>query len=135
MEEKRKSPRGVKIISIFYYIASFFYLLTALVAFFKSDIFTKLPGFNQNINNFPQAFIAFGTFLFLLAVLSFFIAKEIKKLKRWALIATLAISALWVIGGFLSIMEKSYISVINLLINLLICGYIIWNKKTRQALF
>jgi hypothetical protein len=134
MIEKRKSPLGVKIISVFYYIASFFYLLTAFIAFFKNDIFTNLPGFNQSINNFPQAFTAFGTALLLLAVLSWGIAKDIKKLKKWALIAALALSLLWIIGGFLSIMEKSYISIINLAVNLLIFGYIILNKKTRRAL-
>jgi hypothetical protein len=131
--KKRKASLGLKIISVIYYIASVLYLAISLVAFIKSSWISELSNLGLLPNMSQQTITIFGIIFILLAVLSFFIARGLLKFQMWARIALLAICTINILGGILSVLEKSYPSIINLVFNLIIACYLIFSKKVKAA--
>ncbi|MBD3253415.1 hypothetical protein GF386_06790 [Candidatus Pacearchaeota archaeon] len=126
--KKNRIPIGIKIISAIYFLTSLTSLIISGIAFFKKDLFLSIPPFNNKPPLVPGAFIYLGILMIIIAVLSFLIAFYLLKSKQWAIIAVAVISLINIIGGVLSIIEGSYLSIINLLANTTILGYIIIYK-------
>jgi hypothetical protein len=131
--KKRKAPLGLKIISVIYYIACALYLAIAIVAFIKISWISELSNLGLLPAMSQQTIMTFGIFFVLLSILSFFIARGLLKFQMWARVALLAICAINIFGGILSVLEKSYPSIINLVFNLIIACYILFSKKTKAA--
>jgi len=129
--EIKKIPLGIKIIAVIYYIATVFYLGIALISFFKSGLISKIPDFATIIT--PRISILFGITFLLLSILSFFIARGLFKFQKWARIVLIIFSVVNIIGGIFSIIEGNLTSSINLVFNLVIASYLLFNKKVKSA--
>ena len=129
---KNKLPIGVLILAIIYYFATIVYIATAIVLFLKSEWFRNVPPFNNNPILTPQTFYILGGVLLLMSIVSVTIATGLIMRKNWARYLAIVLSAIFVAGGILSILEKSYISIINLVVNLLIIIYLVFSKKVKE---
>jgi hypothetical protein len=126
-----KTPTGIKIISVVYYLSAVLYLAIAVISLFFPDIIFKIPDFNEITNS--SASIIIGVIFILLTIFSITVATGIRKLKSWARIAIIIFCSLNIIGGIFSVVEGSYLSLINLIFNLLIASYLIFSKKIRES--
>ncbi len=102
-----KVPTGVKIIGVLYYIGAGLTLLGS-IAFFVGMNFI-----------FPGLGTIGGIVLLVLAVLSFFVAKGLFKLKNWARIVVIILGVLGIVSA---ITDFSGGSILTLVIN----GAIVW---------
>jgi hypothetical protein len=131
-EKRRKIPLGVKLISILYFLAGISSILIAILSFTYPNLFNNIPDFN--LGSFgPQVMIMFGIVMLILSVISFIVAVGLLKRKNWARITVIVISIINILGGILSIIEGSWISSINLIVNLVIVLYLTISKKVRIA--
>jgi hypothetical protein len=137
MKKEKKSsgkiPIGVIIIMIIYFLATLLYFAMAMVAFFKKDILSNLPGFTSVSAAIPGVNIYMGVLLIVLALFSLIIAIGLLRLQNWARIFLLIFCLFNIVGDLISILGKDYVSIINLLFNLAIFLYLILSKKVRIA--
>lgn len=132
MEKKEnKNLKGIIAISVIYFLTSITSLIIGGLAIFDPSIFTSIPGFNIDLNS--GIFTSFKIFMILFSIISFILAYFLLKKNNWARIAIIGISILMIIGGIISIIEGSYLSIANLLFNLLIVLYLIMNKKVKES--
>jgi hypothetical protein len=133
--KKQTKPIVLKIIIVFYFFAFLLFLIVSLISFFKNDIITQLPDFSKiNLNVFPEVFIVFGTIMAGLSLLYLIFAIGLTFQKNWARLGIIILCIINIIGGIFSVTEGNYISIINLLVNLIIGSYLLFSKKTK-ALF
>jgi len=131
-ENVNEIPVGVKIVSIWYYISSIISLLLGIVGIFAflripTSFLFEIPRFLGISSLFlgPLALIV-GLLLIAFAVVSFLIAKNLKKAKKSARIAVIVFSVL----GFLE--SLSPLNIFGLIINGLVGGYIIFSGKVKE---
>jgi len=127
---KKESLVGIKVLSIIYYLATIFSLTIASIAFFKPDFIKNAPTFEGQLPS-EYVIISFGIFFVLLAFFSFFVAIGLQNKSNKARISLIVFCAINAIGGIISIAEGSYLSSINLLFNLGIIYYLVFNKKAK----
>jgi len=127
---KKESLVGIKIISIIYYLATIFSLTIALIAFFKPDFIKDAPTFGGQLPS-EYILISLGIFFVFLTFFSFFVAIGLQNKNNKARISLIVFCAINAIGGVISIAEGSYLSSINLLFNLGIIYYLVFNKKVK----
>jgi len=133
-------PLGVKIISVIYYInAGLFALFGLLIAIGANAIVSYL------VTAVPElATIKYGTLLAIgvllgiimigIGVLSFFIGKGLWKLKQWARVLVLIFLVLGILSVIFSMMRSfEFANVVGIVIDVLIGGYLIFNKEVRKA--
>ena len=127
---RKNSLFGIKIISIIYYLATIFSLTIALIAFFKPEIIKGAPTFGGQVP--PEYFIiSLGIFSIFLIFFSFFIAIGLQNKSKGARASLIVFSAINALGGIISIAEGSYLSSINLIFNMGIIYYLIFNKRVK----
>ncbi|MFA5856946.1 MAG: DUF2127 domain-containing protein [Candidatus Pacearchaeota archaeon] len=127
----KKMPLGLKIISLIYILLVILSIALSIVSFIYPSVYSNIPNFNleqygQNI------FISFGIFLLVLSLVFLIVLIGLLKHKNWARYSVLTISTIIIIGNILSVIEKDYIGIINLFVNLIIVIYLIFNKKIRK---
>ena len=128
-------PAGVKVISVLYYIGSIFGLLFALLFFFGAG---AISSFTDQI----PVLSAFGTGLFIIAgvitlafsILGFFVARGLWKGKNWTRIFVIILSILGILMGIFLLTQGNIISnVSNIIINLIIGGYLLFSHSVKEA--
>lgn len=129
-------PTGVKVISVLYYIGAGVSILFGLLLLIGADFFMRTV--SSNLPHLPLQgltgiFIALGIILIGLSVLNFFIGRGLWRGKNWARIFVIIFSALGVISGLYSIIMGSYLSVLGVVINLSIGGYLMFNAAVKSA--
>jgi lysylphosphatidylglycerol synthetase-like protein (DUF2156 family) len=140
-ESSKKMPVGVQIISVLHYI---FAVLLALLGLF----FIILSGLIVSAVNSPEAnidpsiaavitpglIIGMGVFLIIVGVLIFFLGRGLWKLKEWARITSIILSALLVVYEVYSmIVSFAIIQTIWILIFLAIGAYLTFSKEAKAA--
>jgi uncharacterized membrane protein (DUF2068 family) len=136
-EESKKIPIGVRIISIFYYIIAGFLVLFGLfiIAFsgiIVSTMISIAPDLSSAINS--QIIIWIGICTLILGVLIFFVGRGLWKLRLWAKITAIMISALMVIYEiYLMFFEFRIIQIVQLVIYVVIAVYLIFHKEAKKA--
>lgn len=135
--EGQSVPTGVKVISVLYYIGAVIGIVFGLLLLIGADFFMRTV--SSNLPYLPLQgllsgiFIALGIILIGLSVLNFFIGRGLWKGKNWARIFVIIFSALGVISGLYSIVMGSYLSVLGVVINLSIGGYLMFNAAVKYA--
>lgn len=133
--KKEKHLIGIIILSILYFISFLGSLIIGLISILYPHIIKNLPPFLNNPTFEPIVFIIFGIIMIIYSILSLIISIGLYYSKRWSLVLIFIISIIYIIGGIFSILNKNYLSIINLLFNILILSYLIFNKTIRFIIF
>ena len=123
-------PTGVKIISVLYYIGAVFELLLGIALIFGAGALKAKIPFLAFLGPF---LIIGGVILIGLAVLSFFVGRGLWKGQKWSRIVAIIFAVLGILSAIYSIVSGSYSSVIFLLIELAIGGYLMFNSSVKSA--
>lgn len=130
-------PEGIKILAVFMFVGAFVSFIAGGFLFSFSDTVSKNAAiFIEQGLAVPTSgeLIFFGIALLGLAVLEYFIARDIFKLKNWARMVIIVFSVLGVITAVMNLTEQLYASgVYALLLNGLIVWYLAFRKETRKA--
>jgi uncharacterized membrane protein (DUF2068 family) len=137
VKDSKKIPIGVRIISILYYVMAGLLVISGLfIILFSGIIVSTMISIDPNLSSVvnSQVIIWVGIFLILLGVLIFFVGRGLWKLKLWAKITALMISALMIVYEiYLMAFDFRFIQVIQLLIYVAIAVYLIVNKEAKKA--
>ena len=126
------TPLGVKIISIYHYI------IAALLAVFAILLLTGLSGvgvYEMMGSAFMDSGLAESMAITLaivyivFAVLYFFVARGLWKLKKWAKIVAIVLAALGIVTG----LNMTATAIITLIINVAIIVYLLFINEAKQA--
>ena len=131
----KEIPVGVKIIAVLYYIAA---VLSAIFGIFfligAGFIGALIPGFGALG---AGILIVVGIFLIGAAVLGFFIGRGLWRAQKWARIIVIIFS---IIGAVMAIIQMITIgalviasSIISLIIQAVIGGYLLFNGAVKKA--
>jgi hypothetical protein len=128
----KQAPVGVKIISVLYYICTGFSVLAALLFFVGSSfidmIFPTLAAFGSVL------LIALGILCLAGAVLTFFIARGLWKVKKWARIIVIVFACLGILSVLSSFVSSfSFSLIIQLAIHGAVGGYLLFAKEVKEA--
>jgi uncharacterized membrane protein (DUF2068 family) len=138
-EKRLESPLGVKVISIIYYILAGLYILFALfLIIFSNRLATSAVVSNaldySAIGTVAVVIIVFGIFLIGLAVLEFFVARGLWRVKNWARILAIILAIIGMVILVFSIMTKfGYTKIVNILIDLGIAVYLLFSREVKKA--
>lgn len=139
----KEAPTGIKVLSVLYYISAVFLILAGL--FFLIMGILTLTSSGNNLGSQAEAvasllFSSMGIFTLILgivfiglAVLNFFIARGLKKGKRWSRTLVIIFSCLGIILAVPSIIKGSFFSgIFDLLISGIIGGYLLFSSKVKE---
>ena len=130
-------PEGIKILAVLGFVAAFVSFVAGGFLFSFSDTVSNNAAiFVDQGLVVPTSgeLIFFGIALLGLAVLEYFIARDILKLKNWSRMVLIVLSVFGIITAIVNLTEQLYASgVYSLLLNGLIVWYLAFRKKTRQA--
>ncbi|MDD5012540.1 MAG: hypothetical protein PHQ66_02765 [Candidatus Nanoarchaeia archaeon] len=125
-------PIGVKIISILYYIGAGSAALFGLLFLFSGGIIGSLE--IPILSELGSGFFAFmGIFVLIVGGLAFLVGRGLWKIKNWAKIVAIIISALGVLAGVSIIASHIANGIIYLAINGATIGYLLFNKEAKRA--
>lgn len=136
MQENKKIPIGVKIISILYYLICALQLIFGITMIYMSN---KAP--EKIIKIFPiisTLVLVLGIGFIGAAVLSFFIARGLWKGQRWSRIIVIVFSAIGIIYSLVGF-ATNFIRgnktgfIITLVFNLIIAAYLFFDPKVKSA--
>ena len=143
------APTVVKVISILHYINSALYILVALaLIIFSGYVINQIVnvgdsnfGLNE-LSNFQEldegvlktSIFVMG-FLFIgLAVLNFFVARDLWRLKNWARIVAVIIALVGSTAQIYNMISGATImQIINLTINIFVIGYLVFFQEAKEA--
>lgn len=129
-------PTGVKVIGVLEYIGAGLCVLAALIFFIGANFMEAYLGADTAIYGAlgSAVFIVLGVLMLGFAILSFFIARGLFKIQKWARIIVIVFSCLGVLFGFLSIFGESIgQGIFNIIVNGLIGGYLLFSKEVQAA--
>lgn len=127
-------PTGVKVISVLYYIGAVLELLFAILLFVGAGFVSQIPGLSILGALGTGLFVVMGVILIGLAVLSFFVARGLWKVQKWARIVAIIFSALGVLMALLGMVQGQIASnIISLVISGAIGGYLLFSKDVKAA--
>lgn len=131
-ENKKKIPLGVKFLIILYALGVLFYIIAGVISIIMPDILSNIPNFD--LSKFGKyVYYEFAALMAVFAIISIFLVYGLIRLRNWARIIAMIISAIFIIGGILSILEKNIISIINLILNLIILSYLLFMPSVKKA--
>lgn len=135
MSDKKSVPAGVKVISVLYYIAMVFGVIVGLLWLISSRSIGSNTMQVPILGAIGSSFLIIGGILFIgLGIFSFFIARGLWKAKPWARIVVIIFTALAMLMSSISMIQGSIASNIpNLVIQLVIGGYLLFNNSVKQA--
>jgi hypothetical protein len=131
----KQMPTLVKVIAVLYYIAAVFTLIGAIVMFVGG---TLLAGIIGSMIPFVGAatgalLIVLGIVFVIVAVIDFFIGRGLWKGQRWARILAVIFAVLGFLGALSAIIQGQWGSIISLIINGAIAGYLWFAPEAKQA--
>lgn len=127
-------PTLVKILAIFGYIGSGMTILGGLLLLFGGFLFSTIlsliiPASVLNVFNFT----VFSILVIAFGVLGIFIERGLWKGKNWARILTIVFGSIGIIVSLISIATGNFMNLINLIVEGAIVGYLLFNKKVKEA--
>ena len=130
MAGKKNIPLGIKILSILGYIAAGFSVIFALLFFIGAGFVANIPG----LEAFGAGIIIFfGIILLGLGVLDFFIARGLWKGQNWARILLIIFMILGIVYALgILFIGQVIASLLNIVIDVLIGWYLIFNKNVKK---
>ena len=135
MGDGQSVPTGVKIISVLYYIGAvlgiIFGLLFLVGAGAIGSIANKIPVLGA-IG--AGLFVVGGIILIGLGVLGFFVGRGLWKARPWARIIAIIFAVLGILMTVISMIKESIASnIVNLVIQLVIGGYLLFSNSVKEA--
>ena len=127
---------GVKVISVLYYIIADLSLIFAIMFFVGVGVLSTVLGsvapFLGELGT--GLVVVVGIVSLILAVLYFFIARGLWKAQKWARIVLIIFSILGIISAISTLVSGSLTQgILNIVINGVIGGYLIFSKKVKTA--
>lgn len=128
-------PIGVKIISILYYISAGFGILFAIFLFIGSAFLGSLLPSLTAISALGYGLVIFCAILVLaFSVFSFFVARGLWNIKKWARIAVIVFAGLAIAGTLTSFASGfSFGLVVQLAISGAMGGYLLFSKEVKKV--
>jgi len=135
MSDGQSVPTGVKVIAVLYYIGAVLGIIFGL-------LFLVGTGMMGSIANQIPLLGALGAGLFVvggiimigLGVLGFFVGRGLWKARPWARIVAIIFAALGILMAVISMIQGSIASnIFNLVIQLVIGGYLLFSNNVKQA--
>jgi hypothetical protein len=138
MNEIKRIPTGVKVISVLYYIGATILIISSIALIIGGAVLGSIS------NQYPLletlGIIGGGLLIFIgilvigLGILFFFIARGLWKGKSWAKIIVIVFSLLEIIFAIFSISGGDIAGgIINIIISLIIGGYLLLNNNVKTA--
>ena len=127
-----KRPIGVSILSVLSYIGAGMHGILAILLLVGSSggFLFNLPQMGA-LSAFP---VIIGVILLGVAALTFFIARGLWKAQKWARIVLIIFSILGIISAISTLVSGSLTQgILNIVINGVIGGYLIFSKKVKTA--
>lgn len=123
-------PKGVKVISILYFLGSLLFLGLGVLAFFGANVITKEIG-----TSYFGKFFAIGGIIFIaLGILGILIGIGLWKYKNWARLIAVFFSLVGIIMAIISIVRGSVESnIFNAAVNGIVGGYLFFSPKVKTA--
>ncbi|MGY4884382.1 MAG: DUF2127 domain-containing protein [Nanobdellota archaeon] len=136
---KEHLPMGVKVVSVLYYIWAILWIGFGLLVALGATIII-----NYLISLFPQLeTVSYGTLvvvgiivglvLVALGILEFFVARGLWKLKPWARVTAILLSALAIINSVLALTASfDSVQIVRLIVDGGIIAYLMLSKEARR---
>jgi len=129
---KRKTPTGIKIISIIFYSIAIWLVITAFSSLSLLIFKIILIRINPAVNYTTTDSLILTLFLSILATILFFIANGLWKGYRWTLYTTLIILGMIFLLSFISLFKyKNFIN-LGLIVSASTIGYLLLSKKVKS---
>ncbi len=127
-ENPKPHSKGIKVVSIICFIISIIYFITGILLIYNKDLLSPLPNFNFAAS-LPGVYYIMAGAVIIFALIYAFIGYGLFKRKRSAAITLIIICGLNVIASTFSIINGSLVSILNLLFNLALGGYVFYVIK------
>jgi hypothetical protein len=131
-KKKPRHPIGIYIISIIYLLGSIPTTILAIVLFINPGIINQIPPFNQSQTTYSGVLTVFSVLMLILALLFIIASIGLLKRKNWARIGIVSFNLINIIGGVWSVLEKNYLSIINIVFNSIVLLYLIFSRKVKK---
>lgn len=124
------TPKGVKIISVLYFLGSILALGFGALAIFGASFFTQVLG-----TGFFGKFFAVGGIIFIaLGILGISVGIGLWRYKNWARLLAILLSVIGIVLALLAILKGNVSSnIFSLLVSAVIGGYLFLNPKVKTA--
>jgi len=127
-------PVGVKVIAVLYYISAVLSVIMGILLMVGSAALTPyIDSLGGLAGILGGALIVLGIIIIAFGVLAFFIGRGLWKAKKWARIVAIIIAALGVLSGIISLIQGDFGSILGLVINAIIGGYLLFSKGVKAA--
>jgi len=144
-----KIPRELKVISIIFYIGSFFHIIGALLMLFGGIAGTALIsalGVDKILElmpNLTQQQVIFATVLsallivgaivtFVMGVLEYYVGRDLMKRRNWARITAIIILLLGLIKSITLLISGNFVSIIGIILYGIASWYLLFHKNIRK---
>jgi len=134
MVKKKTVPKGVKLVSLYYFIISALTMLVALIVGVVGSIVVNIIEIEQAWMSIvgTAGLIVIGIIFAVFSVLYFIVGKSLRKGKYWAWIVAIVLSSVGVLSSFTAIAGGDFfLSPFKLLINGGILYYLGFNEEGK----
>ncbi|MBS3153637.1 DUF2127 domain-containing protein [Candidatus Woesearchaeota archaeon] len=127
---ERKLSAPLILIAVLYLLGALMYFLVSLVLIFAGKTGYVPPELTGSLSN---GLIILSGFVFLaIALLYFFVGKDLLRRKNWARTAAIVISGISALFNLYSLITGSIVSAVMLVINAAIVAYFLLNKEAKK---
>ena len=135
MSDGQSVPTGVKVIAVLYYIGAVLGIIFGLLFLVGAGAIVSIANQIPVIGALGAGlFIVGGIILIGLGVLGFFVGRGLWKARPWARIVAIIFAALGILMAVISMIQGSIASnIVNLVIQLVIGGYLLFSNNVKQA--
>ena len=127
---ERKLSAPIILIAVLYLLGALMYFLVSLVLIFAGKTGYVPPELTGSLSN---GLIILSGFVFLaIALLYFFVGKDLLRRKNWARTAAIVISGISALFNLYSLITGSIVSAVMLVINAAIVAYFLLNKEAKK---
>jgi len=127
---ERKLSAPLILIAVLYLLGALMYFLVSLVLIFAGKTGYVPPELTGSLSN---GLIILSGFVFLaIALLYFFVGKDLLRRKNWARTAAIVISGISALFNLYSLITGSIVSAVMLIINAAIVAYFLLNKEAKK---
>jgi len=131
---KKEAPTGVKVISVLYYITAFAYGLLGLLLLFGSSIMGTIASQIPWLALISAGlFIVVGILLLGIAILIFFVGRNLWQLKSWARTVVLIFSGIGALSALIAVFQGDFGNIVSLGINIWIGYYLLKDKDAIKT--
>ena len=135
MSDGQSVPTGVKVIAVLYYIGAVLGIIFGLLFFVGAGTIGSISSQIPILGALGAGlFVVGGIILIGLGVLGFFVGRGLWKARPWARIVATIFAALGILMAIISMIQGSIASnIVNLVIQLVIGGYLLFSNNVKQA--